>query len=204
MGFYSDHIFPRLMEAGLRGELHERYRRRALARARGRVLEVGFGTGLNLACYPESVERLVALDPVEMLERRTRRRVSAAPFPVERVTEDAADLPFDDGTFDTVVSTWTLCSIDRLREALGELRRTLDPDGEFLFLEHGRSERRFTAGVQDALNPLQNRLAAGCNLNREIDHEIEAAGFRITELDRFRIPRVPRALGTVYLGTARI
>ncbi|WP_419162220.1 class I SAM-dependent methyltransferase [Candidatus Palauibacter sp.] len=204
MGIYSEHIFPRLMESGLKGDAHRRYRRRTLARAHGEVLEVGFGTALNLECYPESVRRVTGLDSADVLERRVRARIAEAPFPVERLTHDAADrLPFPDGHFDTVASTWTLCSIERLQAALGEMRRVLKPAGELLFLEHGRNGRRWVARVQDAINPVQNLVACGCNLNRKIDEEIEGAGFRITELDRFVMPGVPRALGSVYLGSAR-
>ncbi len=203
MGIYSEHIFPRLMESGLKGDLIRRYRRRTLARARGEVLEVGFGTGLNLECYP-NVSRVVGLDSVSVLERRVRARVAKAPFPVEQVTHDASQkLPFGPGRFGTVTSTWTLCSIDRLRAALVELARVLNPAGEFLFLEHGRHERRWVGRIQDTLNPVQNFVGCGCNLNRKIDDEIENAGFRITELERFTIPGVPGALGSVYLGAAR-
>lgn len=192
------------MESGLKGEPIRRYRRQALARARGEVLEIGFGTALNLECYPDEVDRVVGLDSVSVLERRVEARVAKAPFPVERITRDAADrLPFDDGCFDTVVSTWTLCSIERLRSALAELGRVLHPAGEFLFLEHGRNERRWIGRLQDTVNPIQKFLACGCNLNRKIDDEIENGGFRITELDRFTIPGVPPALGSVYLGAAR-
>lgn len=204
MGIYSQHIFPRLMESGLRGAVHRRYRRRTLERAQGEVLEVGFGTGLNLECYPASVRRVTGLDPAAVLERRVRARIAEAPFPVERITGDAADpLPFPDEHFDTVASTWTLCSIERLRSALVEMRRVLRASGELLFLEHGRNEGRWVARLQDAVNPIQNRVACGCNVNRRIDGEIEGAGFLITELDRFIMPGVPRAMGSVYLGAAR-
>ena len=203
MGIYSDHIFPRLMDGGLGGQMHRTYRERALAGARGQVLEIGFGTGLNLPCYPPEIERLVAIDPVTMLEKKVRGRVERAPFPVERVVQDAADpIPFPDASFDTLVSTWTLCSIGRLARALAELRRLMRPGGVFLFLEHGRSDQRVVAGFQDFVNPLQNMVGCGCNLNRRIDEEIQNGGFRITELERFRIPGVPRAFGEVYLGSA--
>lgn len=203
MGLYSEHVFPRLMESGLRGEVHRRYRRRALARARGEVLEVGFGTGLNLDCYPTAVRRVTGIDPAAVLERRVRARIARAPFPVERYTHDAAErLPFPDGHFDTVTSTWTLCSIDRLPDALRELVRVLKPSGELLFLEHGRNEKGWVSRLQDTWNPVQNVLACGCNVNRRIDHEIERGGFRIIGLDRFTMPGVPRALGSVYLGVA--
>lgn len=203
MGIYSDHIFPRLMDGGLGGPQHREYRRRALARAKGRVLEIGFGTGLNLSCYPPAVDLLVALDPSRMLERRVRGRIARAPFPVRRLTLDAAGpLTFPDGSFDTVVSTWTLCSIERLEDALEELGRLLGPGGAFLFLEHGRSDREWTAAFQDLLNPVQRVVACGCNLNRRIDDAIRHAGFQISELERFRVPGVPRAFGEVYMGSA--
>lgn len=203
MGIYGTHIFPRLMDGSLSGPQHRTMRQRVLAPARGRVLEIGFGTGLNLSCYPETVDRVVGLDPMRMLESRVAGRVERAPFPVDRVELDAAGpLPFEDASFDTVVSTWTLCSIDRLRRALDEIRRVLSPGGSFLFLEHGRSERTLAASFQDIINPLQNVVACGCNLNRRIDQEIQDAGFKIVELDRYRIPGVPRAFGEVYEGVA--
>ena len=192
------------MESGLKGDVHRRYRRRALARAQGDVLEVGFGTGLNLEFYPTSVRRVTGIDSAAVLERRVRARIGGAPFPVERVIQDATDrLPFPDAHFDTVTSTWTLCSIARLRDALLELRRALKPSGEFLFLEHGRNEKGWVSRLQDTLNPVQNLVACGCNINREIDAEIEGGGFRIVDLERFTMPGVPRALGSVYLGVAR-
>ncbi len=203
MGVYADHIFPLMMESGLGSALHRRYRQQALGGARGQVLEIGFGTGLNLLCYPPEVERLVGLDSASVLQARVRRRIAAAPFPVERLKRDAADrLPFPDEHFDTVVSTWTLCSIARLRAALRELGRVLRPEGEFLFLEHGLADGPVASRLQNALNPLQNLVACGCNLNRKIDDEIEGAGFRISTLERFHVPGVPRTLGTVYLGSA--
>jgi len=203
MGVYGKHIFPRLMDGGLSGPQHRTMRERALCRARGSVLEIGFGTGLNLPCYPATVERLVGLDRASMLESRVAGRVARAPFPVERIEQDAADpLPFEDASLDTVASTWTLCSIDRLRAALHELRRVLRPDGVFLFLEHGRSDRTLVASLQDMVNPLQNAIGCGCNLNRRIDREIQDAGFKIVELERYKIPGVPRAFGEVYEGMA--
>lgn len=203
MGIYSDHIFPRLMDGSLGGQQQRVYRERTLATAGGDVLEIGFGTGLNLSSYPPDISRLVAVDRATMLESRVRGRVARAPFPVERREHDAAEpLPYPDASFDTAVSTWTLCSIEDLQAALRELLRLLRPGGSFLFLEHGRSDRSMVATFQDLVNPLQNVVGCGCNLNRKIDDEIRRAGFQITHLERFRVPGVPRAFGEVYLGSA--
>lgn len=204
MAIYRDHIFPRLMDSGLGSRQHRTMRERALVQARGSVLEIGFGTGLNLPCYPPAVETLVGLDQATMLADRVAGRIARASFPVDRIQQDAANpLPFEAESFDTIVSTWTLCSIDRLRAALVELRRVLRADGLFLFLEHGRSDRTLAASLQDAVNPIQNVLACGCNLNRKIDQEIQDAGFKIIELERFKVDGVPRVFGEVYEGAAR-
>lgn len=171
-------------------------------RAAGDVLEVGFGTGLNLRYYPEGVRSLVALDPLEPGLGRVERRVADAPFPVRRVTLRAdTELPFGNGQFDCVVTTWTLCSIPRPLVALAEMRRVLKPDGRYLFVEHGRSDHPGTARWQDRLNPVWRRVADGCNMNRSIDGLVKDAGFQLAEIERFRA-RGPRILGEMYRGVA--
>jgi SAM-dependent methyltransferase len=204
MGIYARHIFPRVLEWTLGTPEVGEQRRLTLAAARGEVLEVGFGTGLNLPFYPENITNLVALDAESMLPERVRRRVGAATFPVEQVRLDAGGrLPFEDHRFDTVVTTFTLCSIGDVRAALKEMRRVLKDGGEFLFCEHGRSDDARVARWQDRLNPLQNVVACGCNLNRAIDRLIGEAGFEVVRLDRFVMPRAPRLLGEMYRGAAR-
>jgi ubiquinone/menaquinone biosynthesis C-methylase UbiE len=203
MGLYDEQIFPRLMDRALSSGPHPQLRTHALEHARGLVLEIGFGTGLNLPHYPPAVEKLVVLDPSSPLAGRVRRRLRHAPMPVEVLQLDAAArIPFGDATFDTVVSTWTLCSIEGLQTALAEIRRVLRPDGRFLFMEHGLSDRPLTARFQNLLNPVQNVVSCGCNLNRRIDKELEAAGLVILSLKRFVVPSVPRAFGEVYQGVA--
>jgi ubiquinone/menaquinone biosynthesis C-methylase UbiE len=202
MGIYSDYIFPHLLEFALgRGE-PMKYRRRALEAARGEVLEIGFGTGLNLSCYPGSVARLSLIDPARHLSRKVARRIAAAGFPVEMAHLDAARLPFDSERFDTVVSTWTLCTIPQVESALTEIRRVLKPDGRFLFLEHGRSADGKIARRQDRWNGVQRVVGCGCNLNRPIDRLIESAGLRVDRLDRFLMPKTPRIVADHYLGSA--
>ncbi|HSF25579.1 MAG TPA: class I SAM-dependent methyltransferase [Blastocatellia bacterium] len=203
MGFYSKHIFPRLMDWGLGSRIVARERRAALDPARGNVLEIGFGTGLNLPHYPPAVTKLTVIDPNPMLPDRVARRISEAKMPVEQLKLDASGrLPFEDASFDSVVSTFTLCSIDDLAAAMREIRRVLRPEGLFLFLEHGRSDDPRVAKRQDFLNPLQKIVGCGCNMNRAIGDLIRQGGFRIVKLDRYVMPDTPRLLGELYRGIA--
>ena len=200
MGIYGDHVFPRLMDWGMRSLADLRVE--TLSFAQGRVLEVGFGTGLNLPHYPQSVSSLVALDPLDALAERVSRRIASCAFPVERMGRRADDtLPFEDGEFDTVVTTWTLCSIDDALRGLGEMRRVLRPGGLYLFIEHGRSERPGVARWQRRLNPIQRRIGCGCRLDRPIDELVRKAGFEISDLARFKA-RGPRILAGMYRGIA--
>lgn len=176
----------------------------ALAGAEGEVLEVGFGTGLNLGFYPPAVKRVVGLDPnaregLPALDARVR----AAPFDVERCTLPAdGSLPFEAGRFDTIVTTWTLCSIPEHRQALAEMRRVLKPGGAYLFIEHGRAPNESTARWQDRVNPVWRRLTGGCNMNRPIDALVRDAGFELETVDRFR-HEGPGLLAHMYRGVAR-
>ena len=176
----------------------------AVSAAEGEVLEVGFGTGLNLDFYPPGVKAMVGLDPnpLEGLPA-VEERLRAAPYPVERCALPAdGELPFDAGRFDCVVTTWTLCSIlDPLR-ALGEMRRVLKPGGSYLFIEHGRAPIVRTAGWQDRLNPLWRRFSGGCNMNRPIDRLVQEGGFELVGLERFR-HKGPGLLAHMYRGVAK-
>lgn len=204
MGLYSDFLFPHMLEFLLGNKQAMRYRRQALASARGDVLEIGFGTGLNLECYPAAVERLTIVDPAKLLPRRVAKRIAAAPMPVEEAFLDAEHLPFEIERFDTVVSTWTLCTIPDAVAALEEIRRVLNPGGKLLFLEHGRSGDPAIARRQDRWNGVQRVVGLGCNLNRPIDELITSAGLNILTLDRFQMPRTPRIGAEHYLGMAGV
>jgi len=203
MGFYSRQVFPRLMDWLLDNRVFSGERRRALEFARGDVLEVGFGTGLNLPHYPSAVERLTVIDPNSALANRVARRISEARMPVEQLQLDASGrLPFEAASFDTIVTTLTLCSIDEVNAALREMRRVLRPDGRYLFLEHGRSDDPRVARRQDRFNPVQKVFACGCNLNRPIGDLIRDSGFAIIGLDRYVLPDTPRITGEMYRGIA--
>jgi len=204
MGLYSKYIFPHILDWAMSRPEVQQYRRQALAPAHGDVLEIGFGTGLNMPYYPERVTNLTAIDSQRMLPDRVNKRIAEARLPVEQIQLDAGKkLPFDDGSFDCVVTTWTLCSIDRVASALTEINRVLKPEGQLIFIEHGRSDDPKVARLQDLLNPIQNIIGCGCNLNRPIDRLITEAGMEMVELDRFLMPATPRILGETYRGVAR-
>ena len=202
MGFYAHWIFPRLMDWALGTRRVQERRKEALASVHGSVLEIGFGTGLNLPHYPGAVTWLTALDPGPLLPKRVARRTSEASIPFEYVHCSAEALPFEASRFDCVVSTWTLCTIPDVGAALREVRRVLKSDGKLVFLEHGRSDDVRIAKWQDRFNPLQRLIACGCNLNRPIDVLIDQAGLKIARLERFLMPGVPRIGGEMYQGTA--
>jgi len=202
MGFYADHVFPRLMDWGMGRRKFRQERQQALAPVQGAVLEIGFGTGLNLPHYPMAVTSLTALDPATLLPKKVARRISEGSLQVELVRLSAEALPFEDGRFDCVVSTWTLCTIPDAVAALREVGRVLKPGGKYVFLEHGRSDDARVARWQDFFNPLQQRLACGCNLNRPIDVLIRQAGLKLENLDRFLMPGIPRIAGEMYRGIA--
>ncbi len=201
-GFYAQHIFPQLMDWIMRGPRFQEERKRTLDQIHGSVLEIGFGTGLNLPHYPKAVTWLTAVEPCLLLPDRVSQRSVEAPMPIEVVRVSAERLPFEDGKFDCALSTWALCTIPDVLAALREVRRVLKPNGALTFLEHGRSDDAKLARWQDLLNPLQRFLACGCNLNRPIDGLIAEAGFKITRLDRYTMPGWPRIGAEMYRGTA--
>jgi ubiquinone/menaquinone biosynthesis C-methylase UbiE len=202
MGWYGEHIFPHLMEWVMGGEEFQKQRSLVLARVNGTVLEIGFGTGLNLPHYPAALSSLHAIDPAHMLPRKIAERSAAIPFPLQIQRTSAETLPYNARSFNFVVSTWTLCTIPDPVKALLEVYRVLKPDGVFLFLEHGRSEDAKVAAWQDLFNPVQNIIGCGCNLNRKIDQIIAQAGLMIMTLDRFQMQSVPRLGGEMYRGAA--
>ncbi len=204
MSLYSKFVFPRLLDWGLGKPDLDQYRGEVLAGASGETLEIGFGTGLNLPHYPRSVKRLVAIDSELMLPDRVRKRIEAAAFPVEVVHADAQDhLPFGDCSFDTVTTTFTLCSIPEPRLALREMFRVLKPSGRYLFLEHGLGLKPRIQLWQKRLTPINRIVGCGCHLDRAIDRLIVASGFEVTSLDRIVAPGFPRVMGELYRGTAR-
>ena len=204
MGLYSDYIFPRILDWSLGTAYIQKEREKTLEPTSGRVLEIGFGTGLNLPHYPLQVTKLTVVEPERMLASRVAKRISRARMPVELLKLDASRrLPFDDDSFDSIVTTLTLCSIADVAPALAEIRRLLKPDGRYVFLEHGRSDDPRVAKRQDFFNPIQKIIACGCNMNRPIDRLVKDAGFDIVSLERFLMPDAPRVLSEMYRGVAK-
>jgi ubiquinone/menaquinone biosynthesis C-methylase UbiE len=204
VGLYAKHVLPRLLEAAMHEPRLGRHRAPVVGSARGRVLEIGFGTGANLPYYPNDVRRIEIVEPDVALSQRARRHIAMSGRDVISHALSAERLPFDSDSFDTVVSTFTLCSIAEVDQALTEIRRVLRPTGRFVFLEHGRSPDPRIATWQHRLTPLQKRIGGGCHLDRPIRTLISQAGFAIApELIAERyVERVPRIFGWFTSGTA--
>jgi ubiquinone/menaquinone biosynthesis C-methylase UbiE len=202
MGFYSRVLFPRLCDWMMSDPKLTRLRKEILADVRGEILEIGFGTGLNLAQYPDEIRRIATIDPGEGMARIARKRVNLSRIQVDQRVRSAEELPFEGERFDYVVSTWTLCSIPDVRRAIGEVYRVTKPGGRFVFLEHGLSDRPKTQKWQRRLNRLQGWLADGCRLDLDVETLIREQPFRDIKLDRFLLEGTPRTHGTMYRGVA--
>lgn len=202
-GFYAARVFPWLNDRLARHPGVERLRTEALAPARGRVLEIGFGTGLNLGHYPPTIRDLTAVEPSDGMLARAEPRIAAAPFQVQVVSGTAEALPFADGAFDTAVSTLTLCTVKDPDRALAELRRVLRDDGQLLLMEHGLAADPGVARWQERLDWLQARVACGCHLNRDILRIARDQGFRFDTLRQLFVPRAPRTHGWLTIAVGR-
>jgi len=202
---YTERILPWLMETILSRPIYAEQRRALLCRAEGRVLEIGFGFGGTLLEYKAArVRVLIALEPNPGMLRRARGRIARAPFPIRLVRGVAEAMPFLPGTFDTVVSNWTLCTIGRLPDALREVRRVLAGSGRFLFLEHGLSREPRLARWQRLLTPVQRVLAGGCRLDLDMENVVRLAGFQMESLERYESGLPLRVLRQMYRGVARV
>jgi ubiquinone/menaquinone biosynthesis C-methylase UbiE len=202
VSLYQRYVFPRILDWTMRQEPITRQRAKVVPRAQGRVLEIGIGSGLNLRFYDRArVERLYGLDPSADLQRLARTRAEAAGIPVEFLTVSGEAIPLDDASIDTVVSTFTLCSIPDVERALEEVRRVLRPGGELVFTEHGRAPDAGIARWQERLNPVWRTISSGCNMNRAMAELIRRAGLEIRELDTMYLPG-PKVMTFNYWGSA--
>lgn len=203
IGCYDKYVMPRLINFLCGTEEVTAQRQKVVPAAEGVVLEVGIGPGHNLAHYDrERVTRVIGLDPVEAMTALGRARFAASPVPVELVAASAEAMPLDDDSVDTVVLTYTVCTLPDPDRAVAEMRRVLKPGGRLLFCEHGRSHDAGVARWQDRVNPLWSRLAGGCNINRDVSGALKAGGFSVISMETFYLNPMPRIMGFHYLGSA--
>ncbi len=204
MGFYDKHILPKVLNWSCGMKPVQKQRLKVVPLAEGRVLEIGIGSGLNLPYYdPEKVERVIGLDPAEEMLSYAKRKSETVPFTVEYLTLQGESIPLEPESVDTVLVTYTLCTIPDAIAALEGMRRVLKQSGRLIFCEHGKAPDQAVRRWQDRLNPLWRRLGGGCNLNRDIPALIEAAGFGIDNLETMYLPSTPRFAGFNYWGSAR-
>jgi ubiquinone/menaquinone biosynthesis C-methylase UbiE len=202
MGIYAKYVLPRIIDLAMRNKETAGLRAAWIPRARGEVLEVGIGSGLNLPFYSDDVQRVYGVDPSVELQRIARRKVVCRPIKLEFLLQSAEEhLPLPDASIDTVVVTWTLCSIADAPRALQQINRVLKVRGHLIFVEHGRSPDADVSHWQEMITPVWKRIGGGCHLNRKIDELITAAGFRIPELKTCYLPG-PRPMSYTYQGLA--
>ena len=201
---YTRYILPRLIDLAMRNKETASLRAEWIPHARGDVLEIGIGSGLNLPFYSPEVQRVYGVDPSVELWQLARKRAAAESTKVEFLSQSAEEpLPLANASMDTVVITWTLCSIANAPNALQEMKRVLKPSGRLIFLEHGRAPDPGVVLWQDRLTPFWKRIGGGCHLNRKIGELITDAGFQITELTTCYLPG-PRPMTYTYQGFARL
>lgn len=201
MGFYEEQVLPRVTDRALRGKEAARLRARVAAGLSGEILEVGFGSGLNMPYYPSDVKRVRAVEPSAVARRLAAERLAASTVPVEYIGGDARALPLADASVDYVVSVLTLCTIPAVDGALTEIRRVLRPGGAFHFMEHGLSPEEPVARWQHRLTPLQRRVFGGCHIDRPIGRLVADAGLELIRLDNYYL-KGPRAFGYMFDGIA--
>lgn len=202
MGLYSRFILPRLLEKSMSSPTLASIRRNLLTHATGRVLEIGIGSGLNLPAYPSRLKSLTAVDMNPGFAFLVKERITSSGIKVEHIVADIERLPFADDAFDTVVSTWTLCSVKNTSNALREIRRVLKPHGKLLFVEHGLSSDKTTQRLQRLMTPFWKMYKGGCRLDRNIAALLTAEGFILTTCKEFDLPTTKRLTRYTYQGIA--
>jgi ubiquinone/menaquinone biosynthesis C-methylase UbiE len=203
MAIYRERVLPHIINVAMNVKVIRPIRARVAVGLEGEVVEIGFGTGHNLPYLPATVTRLRAVEPSERSVALAAKRIAAAPFPVEIVGLDGESIPLPDDSADAVLCTWSLCTIPDGVAALREMGRVLKPGGLLHFVEHGRSPDAKVRAWQDRLNPMQNRVAGGCNLNRDIPALLAEGGFTTTSLDTYYNKGEPKPFSFTYEGRAR-
>jgi ubiquinone/menaquinone biosynthesis C-methylase UbiE len=203
MGFYGDHIEPALVNFACSLKPIAKQREKITPRAHGEVLEVGFGSGLNLPFYDAGkVKKLYALEPSEGMRKRAAKRLAQSPLSIELLDLPGEKIPLNDQSVDCVLITYTMCTIPDVAAALGEMRRVMRPGAQMYFCEHGRAPDLGVAKWQDRLNGAWGRIAGGCNLNRDIPAILRSAGFALDAVEEMYLPGTPKFAGYNYWGEA--
>jgi len=203
MGFYNRHILPRLLDTAMSAKPISYQRKKVVPRATGRVLEVGFGAGHNLPYYDASkVERIWALEPAAEMRARAGERASKTEIPLEFLGLPGEQIPLDNDSADTVLITYTMCTIPDVMKALGEMRRVMKPTGRMIFCEHGEAPDESVQRWQRRITPVWKAIGGGCHVGRPIPKLIRDAGFRVEDMETMYLPGTPRFAGFNYWGSA--
>jgi len=203
MGLYSSVIIPFFYDSSMDSIKINEGRKNILSKiTEEEILEIGFGTGINIKFYPDNVKKIIALEPNKGMVKQARKKVDQKKTRIEFVEQSGESLPFPDNSINAIVSTYTLCSIKNITSALNEIFRVLKTGGKYYFLEHGLADNSKTQKWQHRLNPIQNIWADGCNLNRDMKSLITDAGFKIIELKNYYMERDPKIVGYMYEGIA--
>ncbi|MBV9989981.1 MAG: class I SAM-dependent methyltransferase [Alphaproteobacteria bacterium] len=203
MGIYSHFVLPHLLNAAMGTKPIRYQRKKVVPRAEGRVLEVGFGAGHNLPFYDASkVSHIWALEPASEMRARAAERVAASPIPLEFLDLPGEQIPLDDESADTILITYTLCTIPDVTAALGQMRRVLKPEGRMIFCEHGEAPDESVRTWQRRLTPAWKVIGGGCHVGRAIPRLIDQGGFRIEDIETMYLPGTPRFAGFNYWGSA--
>jgi ubiquinone/menaquinone biosynthesis C-methylase UbiE len=202
LGVYHRCMLPWLLDLGMRQSQLARLREQLVVAARGRVLEIGIGSGLNIPFYPRTIEVLIGVEPSPEMLAKARKQAAWVHFPVRLMEGEAENLPLEDRSIDSVVTTWTLCSVRDPMAALRQIRRVLRPGGRLIFIEHGLAPQAGVRRWQERITPLWRRIAGGCHLNRPIDDLIGQSGLRLAEIETGYLVRGPRPFTFHYRGQA--
>jgi ubiquinone/menaquinone biosynthesis C-methylase UbiE len=204
MGLYDKYFLPKFLDVACGSKPILKQREKVVPHCTGRVLEVGMGSGLNLPYYnPSKIDMVFGLEPAPAMVALAKPKADAVPFPVEFIDLPGEEIPLEDNSIDTVLLTYTLCTIPGAEAALAGMRRVLKPGGKLLFCEHGRAPDAAIEKWQNRINGAWRHIAGGCNVNRDIPGLIKASGFNITDMDSMYLPSTPRVLGFNYWGSAK-
>tara|TARA_B100001250_G_scaffold254907_1_gene219366 strand:- start:49 stop:672 length:624 start_codon:yes stop_codon:yes gene_type:complete len=203
--FYEKYILPHLLNCTCNQKPFVHQRRKVVPLAKGNILEIGIGSGLNIPFYEaEGIDKIWGIDPSEELIAMAKNQVKDDTPDIELIISKAEEIDFEDDFFDTILMTYTMCTISNLSEAFTELKRVIKPTGKLIFCEHGMAPDENVIKWQNRINTFWPKISGGCNINKEIPSIIESSGFSISDLENMYLPKTPKVLGFNYWGTAAL